>query len=290
MKLLTDLFDPALSAGPLRSLKRPLYSWALSGGPVPEQLLVLPPDPWAGDSGRGRWVINRVADHHGMHVSLEPQVWGDSKLARHPIQGPVIHSFDYLRDLRALGGDQARRLGRTLMQEWMEENRNWREGVWDFPVTARRVASWLMGYEFFCASADDAFLDSLYASLMRQVRHLDRADPNHMYGIDALYVIRALTFAGLAFEGSEDLLEDTLAWLDHWIQHEIDGQGMHVSRSPATCVAAARALIDIRGALVRGGYASPTTLQAAIDRLMHSIRFFKMPDAKLSCFHGGSED
>lgn len=290
MKLLTDLFDPNRSHGPMRSLKRPLYSWALSGGHIPEQLLVLPPDPWVGDGGRGRWVINRVVDYHGMHVSLESSAWADAKLARDPIKGPVIHSFEFLRDLRSLGGDQARRLGRTLMQEWMAENKHWRDGAWDWPVTGRRVASWLMGYEFFCSSADDEFLDSLYASLMRQVRHLDRADPATLHGMDALYVIRALVFAGLSLEGGEDRLEDALDWLDHWILTEIDGQGMHVSRSPSICVVAARILIDIRGALVRAGYASPTTLQAAIDRLMHSIRFFRLSDQKLACFHGGQED
>ena len=290
MKLLTDLFDPNRSHGPMRSLKRPLYSWALSGGHVPEQLVMLPPDPWMGDAGRGRWVINRVADFHGMHVSLETCVWPDSKLARDPIQGPVIHSFEFLRDLRSLGGDQARRLGRTLMQEWMVDNRHWRDGAWGWAVTGRRIASWLMGYEFFCSSADDAFLESLYASMMRQVRHLDRADPGRLHGLDALYVIRALIFAGLSLEGGEDRLEDALAWLDHWVTHELDGQGMHISRSPAVCVASARVLIDIRGSLVRAGYASPTTLQAAIDRLMHAVRFFRLADSKLACFHGGAED
>lgn len=283
--ILADLFDPARSRGAMRALRKPLYSWSL-GGHVPDRLVVLPPDPWAGDAGRGRWVANRVLDHHGMQIPLDSKSFG---APAHASSAP-LHSFEYLRDLRALGGDTSRRLGRVLMGEWIAANATWREGVWDFPVTGNRIAAWLMGYDFFCASGDDEFLHAFYASLIRQIRHLDRVDPSKIHGLDALSVVRALIFAGLGLDGGKDRLDHAMGWLDHWIMHELDGEGMHVSRSPYQATQAAKQLIDIRGALVRAGYAAPTALQAAIDRIIHAIRFFRMPDGKLSCFHGTQED
>lgn len=287
MNFLSNLFDPAKSRGrAIRAIARPLYSWSLSGGGIPDRLVVLPPDPWAGDAGKGRWIANRVLENHGLQTPLDEKTWSDPAQAKNA----ALHGFEWLRDLRSLNGDQTRRLGRTLMQEWMDNNTRWREGVWDFPVTGTRLASWLMGYDFFCAAADDSFLHSFYASLIHQVRHLDRVDPAAVSGIDALQIIRALIFAGLALEDGKERLEHALGWLDHWLSHEVDGEGMHISRSPAKAVQAARIFIDIRGGLVRAGYAAPIALQSGIDRVIHAIRFFRMSDQRLACFHGTQED
>lgn len=283
--ILANLLDPARASGAMRAIRKPLYSWSL-GGHVPDRLVVLPPDPWTGDAGKGRWVANRILDHHGVQTPLDA---GSFASQAHAAFTP-LHSFEYLRDLRSLSGDASRRIGRQLMSEWIAANGKWREGVWDFPVTGNRIAHWLMGYDFFCASGDDAFLHAFYASLIRQIRHLDRVDPNDIAGLDALAVIRALIFAGLGLDGGKERLDHALGWLDHWIMHELDGEGMHVSRSPHQAVQAARQLIDIRGALVRAGYAAPTVLQAAIDRVIHAIRFFRMGDGRLACFHGTQED
>jgi len=286
MNLLSNLFDPARSRGAMRVLARPLYSWSLAGGDVPDRLLMLPPDPWTGDAGKGRWISNRVLELHGRQIPIEAKSWATPDASA----CAALHSFEWLRDLRSLSGDTSRRLGRQLMQEWMNVHGRWCDGVWDFPVTANRIASWLMGYDFFCAAGDDSFLESFYGSLIKQIRHLDRVDPAKIHGIDALAVIRAQVFAGLCIEGSAERLEHALGWCEHWLAHEIDGEGMHISRSPAQAVSAARMLIDIRGSLVRAGHAAPVSLQSAIDRIIHAIRFFRMPDGKLACFHGTQED
>ncbi|MCB1537693.1 MAG: heparinase II/III family protein [Rhodospirillales bacterium] len=286
MTLLANLFDPSRAHGALRALTRPLYSWSLAGGGIPDRLIVLPPDPWAGDAGRGRWVANRVLERFGRQIPLDSHAFSTYD----PVHGAAVHGFEWLRDLRALGGDNARRLGRQMMQEWLGLQSRWQEGVWDFPVTAARLANWLMGYDFFCASGDDHFLHAFYDSLIRQVRHLDRVDPARIAGLDALLVIRAQIFTGLALDGGQDRLEHALGWCDHWIMHELDGEGMHVTRAPATALEAAKLLIEIRAALVRAGVPAPTVLQAAIDRIIHAIRFFRLPDGRFSCLHGGQED
>lgn len=289
MSLLADILDPARNSGAMRYIARPLYSWSLAGGAVPDRLVVLPPDPWGGDAGKGRWIANRAIDDEGVQVPLPVSVWTDSKIAANPRLCTIVHGFEWLRDLRALGGDSSRRFGRQLMQEWMAGNMRWQEGAWDAPVTARRVAAWLAGYDFFCASGDDAFLGVFYDSLTRQLRHLDRVHPEKTAGTDALRIIRALVYGGLCFEGSEQRLAHAMNWLESWIANELDGEGMHISRSPHEAVEISYILIDIRGSLVRGGMAAPTSLQAAIDRIMHAVRFFRMGDGRLACFNGTRE-
>lgn len=294
MSLLSDILDPSRNHGAMRLIARPLYSWTLAGGEMPERLLMLPPDPWggAGDAGRGRWLSNRVLDDGGVHIPLETGGrWpACADLVADPRRCATVHGFEWLRDLRALGTEAARRMGRQLMQEWMEENLRWREGVWDYPVTARRLAAWLMGYEFFCASGDDTFLSLFYGSFMRQMRHLDRAHIEKMHGTPALAVIRALIFGGLCLDDGAPRLHKSLKWLDLWIGAEIDADGMHVSRNVSELIDIARYLIEIRAALVRGDRAAPVTLQAALDRIMHAIRFFRLPNGSLACFHGTRDE
>ncbi|MBU6235519.1 MAG: heparinase II/III family protein [Alphaproteobacteria bacterium] len=290
MSLLSDILDPSRNHGAMRLIARPLYSWSLASGAVPDRLLMLPPDPWAGDAGKGRWITNRTIDDNGHQTMLDAGVWNRNTVTADKRQCTLVHGFEWLADLKALGGDASRRLGRQLMQEWMASNMRWQEGAWDNAITARRIAAWLMGYEFFCASGDDAFLRSFFDSLTRQLRHLDRVHPEKNLGTDALRIIRALVYGGLCLEGAENRLAAGLNWLEHWLHDEIDSEGMHISRSPRELVDIAHILIDIRGALVRGGLAAPTSLQSAIDRTMHAIRFFRMPDGRLTCFHTTQED
>ncbi len=290
MSLLADLFDPMRNRGAMRCLTRPLYTWSLAGGTVPDRLLMLPPDPWPGDHMHGRALLGRVLDDAGGQVQLDPAIWSDRNVLSDSRRTKTVHGFEWLRDLRAGGGEQARKLGRQFMQEWLDANAAWQEGIWDYPVAARRVAAWLMGYDFFCASGDDAFLELFYTVLMRQIRHLDRANPDRLWGEDALAVIRARLFAGLCVEGGGARLGHSLEWLERWLQDEMGADGLHVSRSVARTVVLTRYLIDMRGALVRGGVSAPVTLQAAIDRAMHAVRFFRMPDGRLACFQGSRED
>lgn len=288
MTLLARLLDPKGDETPLKRIKPRLYSWALSRGMTVEPLDILPPDPWMGDSARGRHLLNRTLELSvgGTAIELTPNIWSDPKIASNPIQNPLIHGFEWLRDLRAIGGDQARRLGRTMLEEWLSHNRHWRPYIWDYPVTANRIASWLMAYEFFCASADDGFQDVFYAALMRQVAHLNRANPAQMSGLEALNIIRGQLFANLALK--HDITPHIQA-LDSWLLREVNADGMHISRSPSNSLRVARHLIDLRGGLVRAGHAAPTSLQSAIERMMHAVRFFRMPDQKLTTLGASQE-
>ena len=68
-----------------------------------------------------------------------------------------LHGFDWLRDLRAVGGDAARRRARDLVGDWIERQTSWQEIAWRPDVLATRLHAWLGQHDFFCASADDLY-------------------------------------------------------------------------------------------------------------------------------------
>lgn len=290
MSLLADLLDPERIYKPLHCVAAPIYKWSLLSGIIPHKLLVLPPDPWTGDAGRGRWLISGILDCDGTRVSLTQDIWSAPETGLNKDYQKILHRFEWLRDLRAVGGDAARRHGRSLIESWCMTHELWQAQSWELVTTAHRVTSWFMGYEFFCSSADDRFLERFFRALVAQVRHVERVDPKRIIGIDGLVIIQAFVISGLCLEGGERRLEQGLAWLDVWLDQELDADGMHVSRSPSAALEVARRLIEMRVALVRGGYSAPLLLQNALDRLAHVLKFFKMPDGKLAVFNGGLED
>lgn len=265
----------------------PLYQWTL-GGQIPERLAVIPPDPWPGDAGSGRFLCHDTfmlgGEQFPVHNGVFPMDGIPAVWLSH------IHAFEWLRDLRALGGDQGRRQARAMITSWMDQCGNaWNETSWCPHLTGRRIAVWISLYEFFAASADDVFQTNYFASLIRQARHLSRALPGSLAGLPLLQAVRGLAFAGLAFEGRENWLEQALDLLDKETPKQIFSDGGHVSRSPAQLTEAIRVYIDIRSALQAAQYPVPEFVQHAIDRMAQALRFLRMTDRHFVLFNGTQE-
>ena len=166
------------------------YHWTL-GGSAPDGLTTPPADAWPGDAEQGRWLCETFTAFESTYTS-------------------GTQNFDCLRDLRTLGGDEARRVARAMIEGWSRRNRRWHADSWAPELIGRRIANWLALYGFYGASADEDFQEKLADSLIRQSRHLARTLPDNVNGLPMLYAIKGLTAAGLAFHGRESWLEQAL--------------------------------------------------------------------------------
>src|SRR4051812_31622837 len=135
----------------------PVYRLTL-GGKAPAGLAVLPPDPWPGDAERGALLIQGTfqAGGHGERVDAEPAAArSGAGITAPPAWRTAFHACDWLRDLRAAGGDAGRRQARLLVTGWIDANNNWTADGWAPGVLGNRIATWIGQHEFFLASADD---------------------------------------------------------------------------------------------------------------------------------------
>lgn len=243
------------------------YNWSL-GGAVSDRLTVLPAATWPGNAAQGRWLCEAF-----------PQLeydWPED-----------LQGFEGLRDLRALGGHEARRAARELVENWIKRHRN--AALWDVGTTGQRVANWIILYDFYGASADAVFQDKVFDSLGRQARHLSRALPGGAAGIELLNGIRGLAIAGLAFQGREAWLAQALDLLQAEIGKQILPDGGHISRSPAQLLDVLRLLMDIRTGLASADYPVPEQVEHTIDRMAQALRFFRYPDKGFALFNGTQE-
>jgi uncharacterized heparinase superfamily protein len=255
---------------------------------IPENLVVVPPDPWSGDSQRGREMIAGVFRFAGQTLEKEDLSWQPE--GAKPEWVSALHGFEWLRDLRSAGGDRARRMARDMVANWLFRFRKPDDATaWQPDVTGLRLSSWISFHDFFCASADDEFRKDYFTSLVRQSRFLARALPGGLSGICLMRALKGLAYSGIALEEGEERLEQAFAGILREIKEQILPDGGHISRSPQATFDFMRILVDLRTALTAARLEMPEELQHAIDRVAPAVKFFRHGDGALCQFNGGQE-
>jgi uncharacterized heparinase superfamily protein len=264
-----------------------IYNWLLSSGSLPRQFSVKMIDPWPGNIEIGRSLCKGLFTSGGASIPFAQNLWDE--IDQYPQWSNQLHGFTWLRDLRALGGDQSRRLARQMVDQWLAHNDRWDAGIWKADILGQRITMWLSTYDFFCGSADERFQERYIGSLMRQTKHLSRVFPEGLEGLPLLRAAKGLIFAGLAFPGREQWaiqgFDSVLAALPKLILKD----GGHASRSPQQLVETLQIMLDLRCALYRSNYPVPEILQKTIERAGQALKFFRYGDKRLALFHGGQE-
>ncbi len=254
---------------------------------VPRHLTVVPPDPWAGDPQRGRDMIAGAFRFGGQAIVRENLSWEPP--GAKPEWLYDLHSFEFLRDLRSVGGDRARRMAREMVASWLNHYVKLSGPTARPDIMGVRLSSWISFHDFFCASADDQFRENYFISLVRQARYLQRVLPGHLTGIALMRALKGLAYSGIALEGGEERLESAFRMILREIRDQILPDGCHVSRNPQTTFEFLQILVDLRTALNAARLPMPEELQHGIDRLAPAVKFFRHACGAFAQFNGAQE-
>ena len=267
----------------------PIYPLTLAGD-APEAPAVVPPDPWPGDALHGAAIRGGRFAFSGHSMTCATNPWVAAITDEHPLRWQrAMHCFTWLRDLRALGGDDARQAARTLTTAWIHQHRGWSATAWRADILASRIMAWLTHYDVFFASADDAFRHDLMASIGRQIRHLIRVLPAEVDGAARLTALKGLLCGAISFPCTNAVEEKARELLRNELARQIFPDGGHIERNPSLHFHVLSDLIDIRATLNAGRREVPEFLQHAIDRLAPMLRFFRHGDRVLAHFNGSNE-
>ncbi len=247
----------------------------------------IPPDPWPGQAARGAAILKGEFAFYGELAAGARLSWRAAGMSERWLG--ELHSFSWLRDLRALGGDPARRRARELTADWLDRNSTWNRISWRPDVLGRRLFAWLGSYDFYCASATDEFRDQYFSAIVRQGRHLARALPGGITGEPLLAGIKGLITVGLAIRGHEKWADQGLAMLERALETQILADGGHVSRNPKVQLQVLQHIVDLRNVLSVAGRESPPELLSAIDRAAPFVRMLRHGDGKMAQFNGSDE-
>jgi uncharacterized heparinase superfamily protein len=253
---------------------------------VPASLTIVPPNPWPGDAIRGRTMLGNVIALGGESISVEGSPW--SVAASRP-WFEALHSFAWLRDLRAVGGDAARRHARLLTVQWLDRKPRRGDIGLRADIAGARIGNWIAFHDFFCASADDRFRARFFASLSHQSRGLSKALPGEFSGAPLLLAIKGLLSSALCVDGGEQRFAQAERLLLRELARQVLTDGVHAQRCPAVHAEMLAALIDMRALYNAARIMMPDALRQSIDRMVPALRFFRHGDGGLALFNGGQE-
>ena len=254
-------------------------------------------DLWTGDSTAGQSLVEGSFKIGDYFVPLKKA----SRFLSHSRECPkgfllFLHSFEWLRDLRAVGTNASRKRARELIKYWIHSHDSWTKKTWLEPswhpeIIGQRLRYWLSLYDFFGASADDDFRHLFFTSLNRQFRHLQNNYKTHTAKEwQTLQALVGLLFATCSLEKPPHLLEKYLKELEKALSQQLFEDGGHISRSPTIQFLLLRDLIDIRALLRSCSVIEPEFLQQAIQHIAPIVRFFRHTSGKLAHFRGALED
>lgn len=255
----------------------PIYKMMLDQGPVPDRLKWSIPDPWPGDAKAGQAL-----------VASQPGLFDEDGAAQLYVRQSIM-THDWLRDLRSVGSDQARRRAIALIDEWLVEQESWDEESWSPEVLGARLSNWIAFYDFYAPQAVRDFTQRLLTSMARQLRHLLHTADAPLFGVDRLHVIRGLVYGGLALVEGERAIGLGLELLRRQLESELLADGGSTMRQPQAQAEMLRLLIDVRNALRQGQLQIPHELELAITRMVPALKLLRHGDGGLALFHGGQE-
>ncbi|MGB0747225.1 MAG: heparinase II/III family protein [Magnetospiraceae bacterium] len=265
----------------------PLYRASLKGR-APEGLRPLPPDPWAGDPRNGLGIRHGVFPLGPALIDAGNSPWDAPAVRGRALE--ALHSFAWMRDLRADPAPPAKDRARFLVDDWINRFGSWDRLFWRPDILGDRLAQWILAAEFLLTGAAEGFRHRFLDAVGMQARHLLRTADAAAPGEPQIAAAQGLIAIGLSLPGLDKARQQGCALLDRAVADQVLPDGGHVSRSPSVLLSVLRRLVVTRGLLAGAHEPVPEPLQHAIDRMVPLLRALRLGDGALVRFNGGHEE
>ncbi|MCE2565750.1 heparinase II/III family protein [Komagataeibacter sp. FNDCF1] len=243
-------------------------------------------DLWPGNPAAGALLVRGSLTWAGYTHPVGPGLW-DSP-AFEPAFREGLLGFRWLRDLRAVGTDAARLKARALVDDWLHHPAQDPLAL-ECGVIGARVAAWLGHYDFFAASASDAFRQRLMARILVEGRTIAALMPPETQGWQTLAALKGLLAVAVAMPEYTGFLARYRRYIDAAVEGQILPDGWHVERSPEVQLRALRELAEMRAMMQAVQHALPHSVALALDKMSPVLRAMRHGDGGLALFNGSHE-
>ena len=282
-------------------LKTSIYDFYLSKN-YQTKILITPHDPWPGDPAIGENIFQGDFSLSSKNKEILSQklLWKISN--NKDFWKEEIHTFSWLRHLKARSGPLARKHARKLILDWLQKNSKWNENTWRLDILARRISSWTTNISFLLAEQDEEFASILKLNLQKQIKHLnifttkrtleklDKIYEKENSSIKKFKILRGLILSGICFEGGEIRYKKSINLLENAIKNDFNEDGVHISRLPSSQLSILGDLVTMRDIIIAAKFDVPEFLSKQITKSSHSLRFFRVLDGTLSIFNGSKRE
>ncbi|MDE1994658.1 MAG: heparinase II/III family protein, partial [Rhizobiaceae bacterium] len=255
---------------------------------VPERLIVAPTDLRSIDPFFVEELLNGRILLAGRVLELEGRSPFTIELPSQPFAAR-LHSFRWLRHMRADKSDHASAQARSILNDWMSVHGRRMQGVaWAPDTAAQRLIAWLSHSPVVLQGTDSGFYRRFMRMLVFHVRYLRRIAATTRDGETRFRVRIALAMSSVAMPVGASALKRSGQALDREIDRQILPDGAHVSRNPRMALELLLDLLPLRQTYVNLGHDLPPKLIPGIDRMYPALRFFRHQDGDLALFNGAT--
>jgi uncharacterized heparinase superfamily protein len=213
--------------------------------------------------------------------------WHDAGLSR--LWRYHLHYFDYVNDLMvwsAAGQTHAAyKTFRSQANSWIEGNQKIEGDGWHPFTISVRLVNWLHAASAFKTelAADGDFRLRLFGSIYAQARFLSDDLELDVRGNHLLKNLRALLWAGLAFEGDEPRawFERAVSLFHRELDEQVLADGGHFERSPGYHLQVLKDCIETGLWLRRNGGGASPQLDGALRRMLDYLSAILPPDGRV---------
>jgi hypothetical protein len=204
-------------------------------------------------------------------------------------------SFQWIRDLQAVGGNGSRKYVRDMILRFINSYRKTRKfwlghESWNSDVVGERIVNYTMLYPFFASGANDNFQKMVLSSLAEQFSHLQKCYKAEIDPYTRIIALKALLYCYSSMKTDQHRkIAQTIREIREVVEGCIDNMGMFTGGSPVDHFHVFRSLLEIRFAVkdsvadILGGDFMDT-----ISRMAYIVRFFRMCDGGISHHHGNT--
>lgn len=243
-------------------------------------------DTGQGDIEQGIRLVNGHFMSDGVSYRLTPQNLMGEKWPRDVRRW--VYSFVWLRDLQALGTNEARLVARALISVWVDHAPNdpfAQEG----PVVGQRLASWLGHYEFCLMTAQESAQQRVMDVMRRDGRILAALLPLPPCGWRGLLALRGLLAAFMVVPDQEGFFLRFQRYFPQEIDRLFTADGCVVDRSPEAQFQAVQELSSMAAMFHALHVPVPPVLSTTLARICPVLRALCHGDGRLAVFNGATE-
>ncbi|MBN9316598.1 MAG: heparinase II/III family protein [Devosia sp.] len=228
---------------------------------------------------QGRYLLaSKLVDTHGVSpfsLEVDHDDWQDD-----------LQAFNWLRHFRDARTDEERRFARTLTLDWIGRDGHFNRDTWGPSLTARRVLNWLRHYNILLEGATPDQAQQVSRSLSTQISSLKLRGGLATDPVDALLVAIALVGVALCADRPQVEVEARVRRVLHHIDHQVDDDGLHRTRSAKTQVQLLVELVTIKQAMRRDHEQLSAELDEITDSMHRALDAISLGTGEPAYFNG----
>ena len=241
-----------------------------------------PESLWKGNKFEGARIIDGFLNFQKETVFIDSGVWDKN-------HGSIawncyLQSFMWIKDVRAVGTDEARIFVRQKILSWINQSDYLSQHIWNVEIMSKRIFYLLTNLSFFFETANDSFQKKFSENINKQSILLFKKAKKVKNLKNKIFISKSLLLSSLCFKNLEKYFSYSIKLLQKTIEMTIK-DGMHYLRSPSEHFYFLCSLLDIKNFFGNLNMNLPVGLNETIKEMTLILDFFKIGDGHLAIFN-----